>query len=137
MAQSQVLKIEDSILIKSYPEEIFSYLTDSIKLAKWWPKSAMSEPRKNGKLSFVWENNTILDTEFKHFFAPRRVSFPFGNEIVELTVSESKKDTIVSVIHSNIVVQDSDLSLPIHIAQSWSFLLCNLKTVIEHGIDLR
>jgi uncharacterized protein YndB with AHSA1/START domain len=137
MALVHNLKVEDSILINSYPEKVFSYLTESANLSKWWPKSAVSEPRKNGKLTFHWENNTSLDTEFKTFLAPRQVSFQFGKEFVELKLKEKRGETIVSVTHSNIVIDDSGFPLLIHIAQSWSFLLCNLKTVIEHNIDLR
>ena len=74
MPQLSNLKVEDSIEINSSPHEIFSYFTDAEKISGWWSKSAVCTPKEKGKLTFIWENNTALETFFKTYIAknPRK-----------------------------------------------------------------
>ena len=137
MALTHNLKVQDTIEISSTPQEVFSYFIRPEKISKWWPKSAVCDPQKNGKLIFTWENDTTLETQFKTFIAFEKLSFPFGPEFVDIIFKEKNNKTTISVTHSGINIKDSDFSLLIHITQSWSFLLINLKMVIEHNIDLR
>lgn len=130
------LKVTDSIEIKAPLEEIFRYFTDAEKIAKWWSKAAICQPKQNGLLIFKWENGTQLESHFK-VFTPEKLAFPFGPEFVEVNFKTVKDKTFISVTHSDIIIKDTDFSLLIHITQSWSFLLINLKMVIEHNIDLR
>jgi uncharacterized protein YndB with AHSA1/START domain len=136
MAQHN-LQVNDSIEINASPDLVFSYFTNAQKIAKWWSKSASCDPRQNGTLIFNWENGTSLETQFKIFRLNDRLYFPFGPEFVEVIFKANKSKTILSVCHSNIIIENDDFSLLIHITQSWNFLLINLKMVIEHQIDLR
>jgi len=131
------LKVSDSVEINASPDLVFSYFTKAEKIAKWWSKSASCDARQNGTLIFNWEDGKSLETQFKIFRLNAKLFFPFGPEFVEVTFKSNKSKTILSVCHSNIIIENNDFSLLIHITQSWTFLLINLKMVIEHGIDLR
>lgn len=137
------LKVEDSIEINASVQDVFPYFTAADKISKWWSKSAIAEPTQNGKLTFIWENNTELESHFKTFIPFEKLAFPFGPEFVDVTFKTIKNNkTFITVCHSDILIpeaniKNSDFSLLIHITQSWSFLLINLKMVIEHKIDLR
>lgn len=134
------LKIKDSIWIDCNRSRLFNFLTDAEKLALWWPESAESDPQVDGKLILYWQNNSSTASRFEVFIPDQRIAFPFGNEFVELTIAEDTEDSgrcLLSVCHSRITVRETSFDLLVHIAQSWTFLLINLKSVIEFGIDFR
>lgn len=137
MTQHTDIEVRDSVRIDSDVDTVFRYLTDAEKLVKWWPVTATSEARAGGELHFGWQSGSITSTRFATFEPGRGVAFEFGPEYVELSIAPIDGGCIVSVRHLRIAVADGSFDLPIHIAQSWTFLLLNLKSVIEHGIDLR
>lgn len=124
----------DSILILTTEEIVFNTLTDSEQLSKWWPKSAISEPMKNGKLIFYWFNESEIEKHYKSFVKNKEVSFGFGTEFVLIKLYSVDDKVKVDVCHSKINPGKYSDSL-IHIAQSWTLLLINLKAYIEYGID--
>jgi uncharacterized protein YndB with AHSA1/START domain len=123
--------IEDSITIKAAPERVFKALTDGDELGHWWPMSAVSDPRLGGKLKLTWFTDHSMDTAFDVFDPPRKVAYPFYIERVEFELTPENGKTRVLIRHH--CTKESE----IHVAQSWGFLKANLKTWIEHGIDLR
>lgn len=129
-----MLEITDSIIIDRHSSEVLPWLVEGERLAKWWPIAAESECREGGKLVFVWANGSRLETHVTTFIS-EHISFPFGDEHVDFFLSDDESSTKLTVKHSNI--SPEPIEHVIHIAQSWAFLLCNLKSVMERGWDLR
>jgi len=129
-------EVNDSILINASANDIFSAVTDSDKLAQWWPKSAYAEPKKGGLLRFKWFNDSEIETQYESFVDNEEVSFKFGSEFVKITLQNAQDKIKVSVSHINIK-PSTDNRLLIHIAQTWTLLLINLKSYLEYEIDFR
>ena len=129
--------ISDSVCIESDTLNVFSYYTISELISKWWSKTSYSENCPGGKLIFYWLNGTCLETKFDKYILGKEISFAFGKEYIEVTfeiLNESKCK--VSLLHK-VPADSAELSNVIHIAKSWSFLLTNLRSVIEFRNDLR
>lgn len=80
------------------------------------------------------EQGNILAANGVDFF-----SFTFaGNSIVEVQLSETEGETLVSITQSEIPLDDeSKKNIRLGCAFGWTFYLINLKSVLEGGIDLR
>lgn len=132
----RLFEITDHIIIRSKPEIVFETITKADLLSKWWPQSAISNPKKGGSLIFYWPNGTKIETAFDLFIHGKCVSFQFGPEYVSIHLTERDNSVLVNVAHSKIkTIQNLDSI--VHIAQSWTFLLFNLKVFIELGLDFR
>lgn len=129
-------EVNERIYIRSSDENVFKAITDSEQLGKWWPRSAYSENKLNGKLIFFWFNDSMIETFFKTFIKDKEISFQFGNEFVKIQLETIEDKVEVSVCHSDIEIENNIDNL-IHIAQTWTFLLINLKSFIEFDIDFR
>ena len=129
--------VRDSIRISKPAAEVFEALSDARALVKWWPKEAQSEPRKGGRLVLHWGRGKDIVTAFDTFEPGTRLSYVFGpEEVVDFTLEGEGSETKVTVTHSRISTK-AGYDQIVHIAQSWAFLLCNLKTSLERGWDLR
>lgn len=66
-------------------------------------------------------------------------SFTFaGNCIVEVQLSETEGETLVSITQKEIPLDDeSKKNIRLGCAFGWTFYLINLKSILEGGIDLR
>ncbi len=129
--------ISDSVCIESDTFSVFSYFTTSELISKWWSKTSYSENCPDGKLIFYWFNGSSLESKFDKYIPGKEISFAFGKEYIEVTfeiLNESKSK--VSLLHT-VPADSAELSNLIHIAKSWSFLLTNLRSVIEFRNDLR
>jgi uncharacterized protein YndB with AHSA1/START domain len=132
---STPIDITDSKRINCGRGLLFQYFTEPELLKRWWPKSAMIEPRVGGAVELIWFNSTSLKTSFSIFESDTLIAYDFYNEQLEVSFADSPGGSIVTVHH--LMPQASPLSAIIHVAQTWSFLLTNLQSVIEHHTDLR
>ncbi len=129
------VSVSDSIIIHKSKEEIFQAITTDLLLAKWWAKSAESDPQLGGTIVFHWFNGSTLHTKYSTFILNEEVSFGFGKEFVTFTLGFNDSGVNVRVVHS--LIDAHDIEGIIHIAQSWKFLLMNLKLFLEYDLDFR
>jgi uncharacterized protein YndB with AHSA1/START domain len=131
-AQHQKLNpIEDSIWINAAPARVFKALTDGQEISHWWPKAAESDPQPGGQLILTWFSGGKMKTKFETCTAGKEVTYPFYTEKLTFLIMEKNNGALVAIRHHC----GSDAAL--HVAQSWGFLKANLKSWVEHGIDLR
>ena len=127
----RAVTIEDCTWIKARPARVFKALTDGKDLSRWWPKGAESDPRRGGKLVLTWFSGHRLSTNFSSFIRNREVAYPFYSESVRFRLSAKKGGTAVRVAHR------CSTDACVHVAQSWGFLMGNLKCYLEYDGDLR
>lgn len=123
--------VEDSIWIHAAPERVFAALVDAGELVRWWPMAAESDPKPGGRLVLTWFSGGTLTTTFETFAPGGEVAFAFHDEHVRLTLRTERDGSRVTVIHR------CRTEGAVHVAGAWGFLKANLKSAIEHGIDLR
>ncbi|MGC4022279.1 MAG: SRPBCC domain-containing protein [Cyclobacteriaceae bacterium] len=120
-------------------------------LEKWFLRQAnffseneksISIPSKGNNYQWFWhgypdtvsEQRKVLDANGKDFF-----QFEFsGGCIVSIRLKEENGFTLVELTQENIPPDENPQAhLYIQCQLGWTFYLTNLKSVYEHGVDLR
>lgn len=128
------------IYIKASPEKVFKAWTHDKTVSKWFTEKTIIEPRKGGRIYFEWLAGDKLDTKVKQITKNKKFVFPFGKNNLEVTVAFKKagKGTICELRQYNIKTDEaSKWSVHRGCIQGWTFFMANLKSYLEHGIDLR
>ena len=124
------------------PAEVFAALTDPKKLVLWFLSGAKIEARKDGPFGFDWEGGYHMDGAVLDIDPGKSVAFrwvdaqPDGTQVVtrvDFTVAPSGSGTLLSMRHTG-------FTSPTHYAECasrWAYYLTNLKSVLDHGTDLR
>ncbi|KAF0246063.1 MAG: hypothetical protein FD180_1057 [Planctomycetota bacterium] len=137
MKRLRTFSISNSVMIRAPRARVFHALTDAAALASWWPKSAVSEPKRGGLLVFHWFGGSRIETRFGKFVRDVAVDFAFAHERVAFRLAPKGGFVSVRVTHSRVRWSADNIPEIVHIAQSWTFLLLNLKCVLESRKDLR
>lgn len=128
------------VYINTKPEKVFKAWTDDKIVSKWFTQKTVIEPRKGGRLYFEWLAGDKLETKVKQILKDKKFIFPFGNDGTEVSVTFKKdgKGTLCELKQYNMKTDpESKWSMHKGCTQGWTFFLTNLKSYLEHGIDLR
>ena len=133
---------EQSYYFEASPSKVFRALTDPRVLVDWFLSSAELEPRSGGRFDFVWFGGYHMQSKIARFRRNRSVAFewidsmPGGGSaktLASFTVSKKGKGSLLALRHTGF--RD-----PRHYAECsarWGYYLTNLKSVVDHGVDLR
>jgi len=128
------------VTISSDAVGIFDYLSDSKKLALWFPDQAIMEPQLGGKYYFRWTGTEgVWSGVVTEFLRGNTLSFTWQppNEAsvtnVRIKLFPQGAETTVELSHSGFSSSDA-LEKAV---TNWEFYLKNLKSVIEQGADMR
>lgn len=128
------------VYINAKPEKVFKAWTDDKIVSNWFTQKTIIEPRKGGRLYFEWLAGDKLDMTVTQIVKNRKLVFPFGKGGIEVSVVFKKdgKGTLCELRQYNIKT-DPTTKWSMHkgCIQGWTFFLVNLKSYLEHGIDLR
>jgi len=125
--------IERTFHLEAAPKEVFAALTDSVYLEKWWPVKARVDPAEGGRFSMVFQNGFVLDGKLLNFEENKSVTFSWVAGTATFELKRKGKGTSLKLHHAGI---DSTESLA-SASSGWSYYLANLKSVLDHGADLR
>ena len=103
--------------IEATPEEVFPYLTDPERYARWMGVEAKLEARPGGVYRVTMSDATVALGEFVTVEPSRRVVFtwgwlgnaglPPGSSTVEITLREDGGSTLVRLRHSGLPGDDA------------------------------
>ena len=134
--------IEQSYYFEAPFEKVFQALTDSKVLVRWFLSKAKVVPRKGGSYSFDWIGGYHMTGKVKQFKTNKAISFSWSDKLkngeltkttVSFKVSKKGHGTLLRLRHKGF--ED-----PEHFAECssrWGYYLTNLKSVLDHGTDLR
>ena len=139
--------IELSKTIDASPERVFHALTDAAELVRWFPSSAVSDPRPGGSFEYRFEfpdepeRNHSYGGVYHGVTSKERVSYPWkgglGETRVELALRPKGRATALRLRHVGWGDgEDWDESLEMH-RDGWSFFVENLASYLERGEDRR
>jgi hypothetical protein len=81
----------------------------------------------------VFDNGFIWDGKLSSFKENKSVSFPWVQGTATFKLSKKGKGTLLKLDHQGFVgVQELAAS-----TAGWTYYLSNLKSLLDHGIDLR
>ena len=128
------------IVIKKSPARVFKAWTDGKELSKWFTVKSEIEPKKNGRLYFEWLAGEKMDAWVISIVKNKSFVFPFGpkGEAVRVNFKNLGSYCICELIQYNMKTDPiSKWNMHRGCIQGWTFFLTNLKSYLEHGIDLR
>ena len=140
MARSYVAR--QSYYFDTSPTKVFAALTDPRFLVKWFLSDASLEPRKGGTFTFDWIGGYHMVGRVLAFDRGKAVSFEWTDRLpnrreaktlAAFRVRRKGRSTLLELRHSGFKV-------PEHFAECasrWAYYLTNLKSVLDHGRDLR
>lgn len=134
--------IEQAYYFEAPVKKVFQALTDSKMLVKWFLSKAKVVPKKGGSYSFDWLGGYHMTGKVKRFETHKAVSFSWSDKLrsgewaettASFKVAKKWRGTLLKLRHSGF--RD-----PEHFAECssrWGYYLTNLKSVLDHGTDLR
>ena len=129
------IEVKDTVKIRCAVSVLFDHFIDPELLKKWWPQSAIIEPRVGGTIELFWFGGNKLTTFFSIFEKDKMIAYDFYQEKLEVEFIETGDRSMVTISHK--LPSASTVNAIVHVAQTWSLLLTNLKSVIQHQTDLR
>jgi uncharacterized protein YndB with AHSA1/START domain len=128
------------IFIRKPPSRVFKAWTDAKLITAWFTEKTVFEPKKNGRIYFEWLAGDKFETRVDSIVKNRSVTFPFGGKGEKVTVKFKKdgKGCVCELRQYAMGTSPKDRWV-MHrgCIQGWTFFLANLKSYLEHGIDLR
>ena len=128
------------IEIKAPPAKVFRAWTDDKTITKWFTVKANIEPKKSGRLYFEWLAGDKMETKILAIKKNSLLRFPFGknNEQVEVKFKKVKGGTLCELHQFNMGTSEKEKwGMFTGCKEGWAFFLTNLKSFLEHEIDLR
>jgi len=128
------------IAISVPPEKVFQAWTDGTIVSKWFTVKSIIEPKKNGRVYFEWLAGDKMEAKVISISKNKTFVFPFGNkgEEVSVTVKKDGSGSVCELRQYNMKTTPKDKwNMHRGCIQGWTFFLTNLKSYLEHDIDLR
>jgi uncharacterized protein YndB with AHSA1/START domain len=128
------LVIEQSYYFDASPETVFKALTDPKILVKWFLTKAYVDPREGGDYDFDWLVGYHYSGKIMRFEKNKAVSYSWARDTTaSFEIAKEGRGTLLKLRHGTFTDPE-----PFGVASSrWGYYLTNMKSVIEHGSDLR
>lgn len=137
MSDGHVVRLQ--VRIDAPPEDVFTYLTEPERYARWQGVRAELDPRPGGIYRVWMDADTIASGEFVEVVRPERVTFtwgwegddevPPGSTTVRIDLVENEGTTTLFLDHSGL---PSERSAALH-EQGWKLFVARLATATRGG----
>jgi uncharacterized protein YndB with AHSA1/START domain len=138
--------IHQSYYFSVPPAKVFAALTDPKLLPKWFVAKAAFTPRKGGTFRLNWGGGYAMRGRVLAYDPPKKVHLAWidrfeGGRVFEtearFALARQGKGTLLSLTHRGFKSGKKWVALHSAIASGWAYYLVNLKSVLQHGNDLR
>ncbi len=138
-------RIEQTYYYGAAPEKVFAALTEPDELVKWFVEKAVLRPRKGAPFRFTWGTYTLRG-KVRTVEPPHRIvldwidRFPGGRvfeTVARFDLKKRGKGTLLTITHRGFKSGRKWTELYGAISSGWAYYLLNLRSVLEHGTDLR
>jgi len=128
------------------PRRVFSALTRPRDLTRWFVAKATFVPKKGSTFQLAWRGGYVLKGRVSSAVAPRKLDLEWIDRFsggktfrteVRFEIAKKGKGSLLSVTHRGFKTGKKWTALYGGIQSGWAYYLTNLKSVLEHGIDLR
>lgn len=145
MARRKSWTVSNQYYVRASPKKVFKAITNPERITRWLADRAELSPRKGGRYTLGWKDGPTHTGKLLEFSRGKSITFAWSWEGFEavgptkfrLSITPQGKGTIVTVTHSGIPRDDRWLDLYVGAVWGWTYFLMNLKSVVEHGNDLR
>ena len=144
MKKSDSRTVDHQYFIRVSPKRAFEAISESRWLVRWLADTAEIAPRKGGQYTLGWNGGPTHHGRVAEFVRGKRISLAWSWPGVKLTgtrfqlsVQPKGKGSIVAVRHTGFPRKERWVDLYAGAEWGWTYFLMNLKSVLEHGEDLR
>jgi uncharacterized protein YndB with AHSA1/START domain len=128
------------------PDRVYAAFTDPVELVKWFPDKAEISPKKGGGFRLSWRNGYTMRGKVLSVEPAKKLQLAWvdrfeGGKVFEtearFTFTKKGKGTQLALTHRGFKSGKRWVALYGGIQSGWAYYLTNLRSVLEHGIDLR
>jgi len=143
---AKIPAIEHSYFYRVPPERVFAALTQPDELAKWFVEKAAFTPKKGGTFRLTWAGGYTMKGKVRAFEPAKKLNLEWCDRFkgkktfvteARFTLKKKGKGTLLSLTHRGFKSGKSWVALYGGIESGWAYYLTNLRSVLEHGVDLR
>jgi len=143
---AKVPSITQTFYIASPPARVYSALSSPRQLTKWFLEKATIAPRVDSAFEFTWQGGYTMKGRVRDAVPRRRLEldwidvFEGGKKFqtsVRFVLRRKGRGTLVTMTHRGFKSGRKWIALYGAINSGWAYYLANLKSVLEHGNDLR
>ncbi len=137
--------VEQTYFYRAPPAKVFAALTDPEALTTWFVETAKVELRAGGAFRLAWPGGFTMRGRVTKFETDRSLVVAwvdqFDGKTVEtearFTVAKHGRGALLTVRHRGFKKGGAGIALYGGVRSGWAYYLLNLRSVLEHGIDLR
>jgi uncharacterized protein YndB with AHSA1/START domain len=136
--------VDHQYFIRAEPAAVFRALTEPAWLARWLCDAAEITPRKGGSYRFSWTGGPTHTGEIVEFDPGQRISLAWkwpgvelDGTVFSLAVEPKEGGSLLRVLHTGFPRREEWTDLYGGAEWGWTYFAMNLKSVLEHGHDLR
>ncbi len=142
----KVPSVEHTFYYAAPPAVVFSALTEPARLAGWFVEKATISPKAGAAFRLVWRGGYAMKGKVKRATAPKRLVLAWNDQFesgkvlkteVQFDLRAKGKGTLLTVTHRGFKSGKKWVALYGGIESGWAYYLTNLRSVLEHGTDLR
>jgi uncharacterized protein YndB with AHSA1/START domain len=145
VAQRKTRTIRLRVFIRKTPKQVFRAVSEPKLLPLWFVDRASISPRKGGTYSYSWDGGPTHTGKVLEFVRNRQLTLAWqwpGSEDLGFTrlriaVAPKEHGTVLTFAHSGFRRGKAWDDLHDGAIHGWSYFMLNLKSVLEHGQDLR
>ncbi len=142
----KVPAVEQTYYLAVPPARVWAALTEPKRLAGWFVERAEVELRKGGPFRLEWAPGVGMRGKVRSVDAPAKLviawhdrpkgSKPFDT-VARFRLKRKGKGTLLFLRHEGFRSGKNWVRLFGQVESGWAYYLMNLKSVLEHGVDLR
>ncbi len=142
---AKVPPLEQTYYLAAPPERVFEALTNPKVLTRWFVDEARFTARKGGTFRFGWAGYRLRG-KVKLIEPPKRLHldwidrFESGKTFeteARFSLKRKGKGTLLTINHRGFKSGKQWIVLYGGIQSGWAYYLSNLKSVLDHDVDLR
>jgi uncharacterized protein YndB with AHSA1/START domain len=144
MATENARSVSHQYFIAASPEAVFRALTDPQWLTRWLCDRAEISPAKGSQYSLGWNDGPTHTGTVVGFVPGHRIDLAWSwpgvdlqGTVLSFAVEPKDQGSLFRVEHSGFPTLEQWTELYGGAEWGWTYFALNLKSVVEHGHDLR
>ena len=126
------------LVVRRPPEEVFEHVVDPVLITRYWFDESSGPLEPGADVRWTWEGyDEAAEVHVSAVEPARRIAYDWGTQ-VEWTFEPHENGTLVRITETGFSGPDADVHA--HLVDTTvghTKVLCALKALLEHGVDLR
>jgi uncharacterized protein YndB with AHSA1/START domain len=142
---ARTLTVDQSFFIRKPPKVVFRAISDPAQIVRWFLARAELPTEKGAPYRFEWPGGYSHEGKVLEFVKDRRLTLSWPNGTpskrfltrVTFTVRRAGTGSFLKVHHTGFPRTPGGIEQYGGTQSGWAYYLVNLRSVLEHGQDLR